>query len=129
MKKILSQSDSSFTSNVPLPKLSIASYYYRFYLARALVHSGLGDRYRDTLGPWKTMIANGLTTWAEQPEPTRSDSHAWSAHPNYDLLTIVAGILPASPDFATVRVEPHLGGLRHVEDVKGGVKLVLPHIW
>jgi hypothetical protein len=57
------------------------------------------------------MMALGLTTWAETAEPTRSDDHAWSAHPNYDLLTLVAGIRPASPGFRTVRVAPHLGTL------------------
>ena len=57
------------------------------------------------------MLDLGLTTWAEKPEPTRSDSHAWSAHPNYDLLTTVAGVEPASPGFATVRIQPHLGSL------------------
>jgi len=56
----------------------------------------------------------GLTTWAEQPEPTRSDSHAWSAHPNYDLLSVVAGIRPASVGFRTVTIEPNLGALKHV---------------
>jgi alpha-L-rhamnosidase len=61
------------------------------------------------------MVSLGLTTWAEQPEPTRSDSHAWSAHPNYDLLRIVAGIRPAKPGFASVAIEPHLGALQHVK--------------
>jgi len=61
------------------------------------------------------MVSLGLTTWAEQPEPTRSDSHAWSAHPNYDLLRIVAGIRPAKPGFAVVSIEPHLGALQHVQ--------------
>ena len=74
----------------------------------------MGDRYLDLLGPWRTMVSLGLTTWAEQPEPTRSDSHAWSAHPNYDLLTIVAGIRLSKPGFAEVTVEPHLGPLKHV---------------
>jgi alpha-L-rhamnosidase len=115
MEKILSASDPAFTAkNVPA-KLSLASYYYRFYLARALVHSGLGNHYLETLGPWKTMMANGLTTWAEQPEPTRSDSHAWSAHPNYDLLSIVAGVTPASPNFKSVRIEPRPGPLKHID--------------
>jgi hypothetical protein len=59
----------------------------------------------------------GLTTWAEQPEPTRSDSHAWSAHPNFDLLTIVAGIRPKSPGFSTVSIEPHLGSFHRVVSV------------
>ena len=60
------------------------------------------------------MLDLGLTTWAEQPEPTRSDSHAWSAHPNYGLLTTVAGVRPATPGFGTVRIEPHLGTLATV---------------
>ena len=57
------------------------------------------------------MLDLGLTTWAEKPEPTRSDSHAWSAHPTVDLLTLVAGVEPATPGFETVRIRPHLGSL------------------
>jgi hypothetical protein len=57
----------------------------------------------------------GLTTWAESPEPTRSDSHAWSAHPNFDLLRIVAGIRPGSAGFGKVVIEPHLGSLKSVK--------------
>ena len=64
--------------------------------------AGLGDDYLARLGPWRQMLELGLTTWAETPEPTRSDSHAWTAHPNYDLLTTVAGVNPASPGFASV---------------------------
>lgn len=33
-----------------------------------------------------------LPTFAEKPDPTRSDSHAWSAPPNYNFLALVAGI-------------------------------------
>lgn len=114
MNKILSVDNSGFTAeNIP-PDMSLASYYFRFYMARALVHAGMGDRYLDTLGPWKEMLAEGLTTWAEKPPPTRSDSHAWSAHPNYDLLTTVAGIKPSSPNFGSVRIEPRPGNLKHV---------------
>src|SRR5262249_24764184 len=43
-----------------------------------------------------------------------SDSHAWSAHPNYDLLRIVAGIRPASAGFGKVVIEPRLGNLKNV---------------
>ncbi len=114
LTKILSTSDAGFAATGPVPPLTHATYYFRFYLARALDHAGMGDQYLRLLGPWQKMISLGLTTWAEQPEPTRSDSHAWSAHPNYDFLTIVAGIRPASPAFATVLVSPHLGSLKHV---------------
>jgi len=114
LTKILSVSDLGFTASGPVPDMTKATYYFRFYLARALDHAGMGDRYLDLLKPWRDMVALGLTTWAEQPEPTRSDSHAWSAHPNFDFLTIVAGIRPKAPGFSSVRVEPHLGVLHNV---------------
>jgi hypothetical protein len=115
LTRIYSATDADFHASRPVPKdLSPASSYFRFYLTRALVHAGLGDRYLETLGPWHTMLSNGLTTWAEQPEPTRSDSHAWSAHPNIDLLTTVAGIVPSSPLFTHVEIVPGLGSLHHL---------------
>jgi alpha-L-rhamnosidase len=114
LNKILSVSDPGFTSTGSVPEMTKATYYFRFYLARALEHAGMGDQYLNLLKPWRDMTALGLTTWAEQPEPTRSDSHAWSAHPNYDLLTIVAGIRPKAPGFSSVSIEPHLGLLRNV---------------
>ncbi len=115
LAKILSSSDSGFTASGPVPPMTLATYYFRFYLARALEHAGMGDSYLQLLGPWREMVSLGLTTWAESPEPTRSDSHAWSAHPNYDLLTIVAGIRPGTAGFETVTVAPHLGPLKHVQ--------------
>jgi alpha-L-rhamnosidase len=114
LTKILSLSDQGFTSPVPVPDMTKATYYFRFYLARAVEHAGMGDQYLQLLKPWRDMVALGLTTWAEQPEPTRSDSHAWSAHPNFDFLTIVAGVRPKSPGFSTVSIQPHLGLLRKV---------------
>ena len=93
-------------------KLIQATTYFRFYLLRAMKSAGLGDEYLARLGPWHTMLARGLTTFAEKPDPTRSDCHAWSASPVYELLATVCGIEPASPGFATVRIEPHLGHLK-----------------
>jgi hypothetical protein len=114
LTKILSVSDAQFKSDSTLPPISQATYYFCFYLARALQHAGMGSEYLPLLQSWRDMVALGLTTWAQKPEPTRSDSHAWSAHPNYDLLTIVAGIRPASPGFRTVIIEPNLGALHHI---------------
>jgi hypothetical protein len=88
-----------------------ASYYFRFYLARAYVHAGLADEYLQLLQPWRDLLRMHFTSWPESGEPARSDTHAWSGHPTYDLLDIVAGIQPAGPGFARVRIEPHLGTL------------------
>jgi hypothetical protein len=115
--KTLAATDATFKSDTSPPPMSKASYYFRFYLARALDHVGLADRYLELLQPWRGMVALGLTTWAEVPEPSRSDSHAWSAHPNYDLLTLVAGIRPSGFGFKKVTIEPHLGSLKRVSAV------------
>jgi len=97
-----------------------ASYYFRFYLARALDHAGMADEYLTSLDPWRKLLPLHFSTWPETPGNTRSDSHAWSAHPIYDLLTLVAGIEPASPGFATVRISPHMGAL-------SSLKATYPH--
>jgi alpha-L-rhamnosidase len=88
-----------------------ASYYFRFYLARALEHIGMADSYLDSISPWRKLLPLHFSTWPEIPGNTRSDSHAWTSHPIYDLLSVVSGIEPASPSFATVRVAPHPGSL------------------
>jgi alpha-L-rhamnosidase len=90
-----------------------SSYYFSFYLLEALQKVGLGDRYIEQLAPWHSMLALGLTSAPEKPEPTRSDSHAWAAHPNYGLLATVLGVRPSSPGFRTVRIAPALGPLQY----------------
>lgn len=91
------------------------TFYFKFYLFRALKKAEMGDQYISLLNPWKDMLDNGLTTFAETPDPTRSDCHAWSASPNYDLLSIVAGIEPAEPGFKSIKIEPYLGKLNNIE--------------
>ena len=91
-----------------------ATFYFKFYLFEALKKAGLGDQFIDQLKPWRNMLAMGLTTFAENPEPTRSDCHAWSASPLYEFLSVTCGIRPAEPGFRTVRIEPFLGNLKTV---------------
>ncbi len=96
-------------------KLIQPTMYFRFYLTQALKVAGLADNYLETLNMWHEMLNIGLTTFAEKPDPTRSDCHAWSASPNYDFLATVAGIEPDSPGFKTVKIEPHLGKLNKIK--------------
>ena len=60
------------------------------------------------------MLTIGLTTFAENPDPTRSDCHAWSASPIYDFLATICGIMPDAPGFQKVKIAPHLGELNEV---------------
>jgi alpha-L-rhamnosidase len=94
--------------------LSQATFYYRFYLTRALNKAGMADLYYSSLKPWRDMVANGLTTFAENPDPTRSDCHAWSASPIYDFLATICGITPAAPGFKVVSIRPAFGELKEV---------------
>lgn len=94
--------------------LGQATFYFRFYLIQAMKKTGMGDLYYSELKPWRDMLKVGLTTFAEKPEPARSDCHAWSASPSYDFLATICGVNPASPGFKTVQIRPALGELTEV---------------
>lgn len=95
-----------------------ASIYFRYYLHMALVKGGLGNNYLEMMDLWHTQLSLGLTTWAEQPEPSRSDCHAWGSSPNIEVFRTVLGIKSDAPGFKKIRIQPHLGNLR---EVKGSI--------
>ena len=96
------------------PGLVPCSIYFRHYIHAALNRTGEGDRLLDQLGPWRRMLALGLTTWAEKEDPSRSECHAWGASPNYELLRTVLGVDSAAPGFRRVSIRPFLGRLARV---------------
>jgi len=91
--------------------LTPITFYFRHYLSRAMLKAGLGERYIEQLTPYREMLEQGFTTWPETPGEARSDCHAWSASPNYELLSTVAGVQPNEPGFRSVLIRPHLGPL------------------
>lgn len=93
------------------------SYYFSWYLAQASVKAGRADSYMRFLQTWRDLLRLGFSTWPEEPGDTRSDTHAWSAHPTADLLEIVAGVTPAAPGYARARIAPHLGDLTSLDAV------------
>jgi hypothetical protein len=114
------------------PTLAQSSIFFRAYTNAALREAGMGDRYLGSLGPWREMLKQGLTTWAEWNGPdARSDCHAWGASPNFELFRTVAGIEPIAPGFRRVRVAPHLGDLKHLTahmpHPKGKIQMNLAH--
>jgi hypothetical protein len=92
-----------------------STYYFAWYLARAFEHAGLAARYLGLLDSWRALLDLHYTTWPESRGDTRSDTHAWSAHPTADLLGIVAGIQPAAPGYARLRIAPALGNLASLD--------------
>jgi alpha-L-rhamnosidase len=91
--------------------------YFRFYLFRAMKKTGLAEEIHNQWGDWKAMLDNQMTTFGEWRDDPRSDCHAWSAYPVYELLTTVLGVEPAEPGFKTVKIEPALGSLPFVNGI------------
>jgi hypothetical protein len=83
------------------------SYAMSFYVFEAARATGLYDELRGSLlEPWRSMILQNLTTWAESASMARSDCHAWSAVPIHDFVAHIAGLTPAAPGFKEIRLEP-----------------------
>jgi len=93
--------------------LAPATIYFKYYTHQALIKAGLGNDYLNWLDVWKENLAQGMTTLAEISDinRTRSDCHAWGAHPNIEFLRTVLGVDSAAPGFKKVSIEPHLGTL------------------
>ncbi len=91
--------------------------FYRFISENLTAYINAGEHeagnpdfdYAPHLKPWREMIESGLTTFAENPEPTRSDCHAWSAHPILGFFQIVAGVTSLAPGWTKARIAPHPG--------------------
>ena len=97
--------------NVETLGLARATIYGSFYVLDALYRHGQEDELHRRLEPWRALPDLGFTNTPEQPEPTRSDAHAWGAHPAWHSLASLAGVRPAAPGFAQVRVAPCPGAL------------------
>jgi alpha-L-rhamnosidase len=96
-------------------QLAQSTLYFKYYLYEALEKAGQANQFTESLFPWEKMLDLGLTTFAETPDPTRSDCHAWSASPVYFFLSLVCGIKPMSPGFKSVKIEPNFGNLNNVD--------------
>jgi len=84
------------------------SLYFRFYADEARRIAGMGEGYFDRLKPWREMLKQGLTTWAETSQNTRSDCHAWGISPNIQTFRTVLGIDSLAPGFKKVKVQPQI---------------------
>lgn len=94
--------------------LTRASFAMSFYVFRAVAVADIYEEVWDTLlAPWRKMISEGLTTWAESESMVRSDCHGWSATPMYEIVREVVGVRPAHGKFgygyANVSVKPRMG--------------------
>lgn len=92
---------------IQLESVPRCTYYFAFYkhLAEA------NPDYFSQLGPWREQLRLGLSTFAETPEPTRSDCHAWSAHPLIGFFQQVAGVSSIAPAWSKALIAPRTRGI------------------
>ncbi|KAH7139879.1 bacterial alpha-L-rhamnosidase-domain-containing protein, partial [Dactylonectria estremocensis] len=77
-----------------------ASFAMGFYLFRAASEAGIYEEsWPILIQPWQKMISQNLTTWAESESSVRSDCHAWSATPLYEIGTEILGVKQRSPEY------------------------------
>ncbi len=89
-----------------------ATIYFTHYRFEAVHHGGGIDAVFDGLERiWYPLTRTGLLTTSEEPEPARSDCHAWGAHPLYHALTTILGIRPTGLGTGSVTIVPRLGPL------------------
>ena len=102
--------------------LNRCTVYFSYYLFDAYFKMGRGDLFLKRLDLWRTYVAKGLTTTQEAPDcgkngqkESRSDCHAWGAHPIWHMQAGLAGIRADAPFFEKVRVAPCPGGLTELK--------------
>ncbi len=78
----------------PAPPLVPCQAFFNYYLFSACLRFGLTARIARGLEPWWRLLDQGFTTTPEHFGRTRSDNHAWSAHPLLLALEIAKGGLP-----------------------------------
>jgi hypothetical protein len=87
--------------------ISLTTFAMNYFTFRALEKAGLYEKYAPELfGGWKKMIDLHCTTWCENPDTPRSECHAWSSAPTYELSAMALGIYPTSDGYKTVRIKP-----------------------
>ena len=104
-----------FQSLITRKDMARTSLYFSFYLLEAMYRRGRGDLILEKMSFWKDLVQQGFKAPVEQPEPSRSDCHAWGSHPLFHMHASLCGIRPDAAGFQTVRVAPQPGTLHNLK--------------
>jgi alpha-L-rhamnosidase len=83
--------------------------YFSHYLFETFHQLNRPDALFVRLEYWFNLTSQGFVTTPEAPEPSRSDCHAWGAHPLFHFYAPILGVRPASMGFTRVEIRPQLG--------------------
>ncbi|MBQ7180012.1 MAG: hypothetical protein IJR87_01820 [Bacteroidaceae bacterium] len=110
------QEDAAFRALIERTDIAVATDYFRYYLFQVLAKKGRMDLFMKKMDFWRDHVKWGIRCPLEDDDfETKSDCHAWAAHPLYFLHSAVAGVSPAEPWFKSVRIAPQPGGLKWID--------------
>lgn len=95
-------------------KLVMAQPFFRYVVHDALAAAGRPERILDSLKAWSHLLDRCPTSFGETFW-SGSLAQGWSSTPVRDLVTHIAGISPAEPGFAKLRLAPALGPVEWLE--------------
>ncbi len=96
-------------------EMSRCTVYFSSYLFEALAQVGEMNALLERLGFWFDLSSQGFKTVLESPEPSRSDCHAWGAHPLYHYFTSIFGAKPTTPGATHLQIKPQFGFLSAIK--------------
>lgn len=97
------------------PNVLRVTFSTSFEWFRALEQVGLYDETAWDMARWAELPVQGNTTCPEVPEDSRSECHAWSALPIYELACTIAGI---RMNGRTIEIQPNLS---YLPDLEGNI--------
>lgn len=111
--------ETAFKHLIEDSDLARCTVYFSYYLFEAYFKMDRADLFLKRLQLWRDYVDLGVTTLLEKPEnaeiESRSDCHAWGAHPIWFMQTGLAGIKSGAPFFKKVRIAPSPGGLKTIK--------------
>jgi hypothetical protein len=91
------------------PERERTTFYFDFYYLEACRKARRMDLFHNRLSErFQSLDKLGLKTLLEQPEPSRSDCHAWSSHIIYHYFASILGVRPVAAGFEQVEIIPQL---------------------
>ena len=95
--------ESFFDKDISRPCFSM-----NYFLFRALEKCGCYERGFGVFDAWRKMLADGCTSWCENPDSPRSECHGWSCTPLYEFTRHLLGVCVQDDE---IRIEPVTGSL------------------
>ena len=93
-------------------KYSFSTAYEWF---RALAKAGMYDEIREAMNEWIELLELDCMTCPETPKEARSECHAWSALPMYEMIRTIAGIEADEIGWKHVKIAPHMMNLNDIQ--------------